>query len=333
VLATSPACAAADDFPGARLRERLEASLTSRKAELQEAPGHYGLVFEIEQADLLEFMTQIRFHRDGGDFVLGVDHAPETHGGGVLALLLDAWRPAGRAARLTDAFPFGAKRQSLELEKIYRGHARQIFLPVPEREADAIIGELPASPVLPRMRFRYWTEPEPFETDAYRFLSLLLTHEDDLAETWSNHLGQELSVDLLLDNARGHYLALRDTGAERADHSHLHLVELLLAYDRRRPSRSGADEIKRRFLEVELARESFEGEDGSEALAHYVESLGVLLADPRIHWRGDEKRRLTTWLRRLERDRIRELDHLPLQHQSHLLRGLRLIAAHRDRLE
>jgi hypothetical protein len=333
MLASWPACTqetVPDEFPGMQLRARVEAHLEGQREALKEAPTHYILVFELDQPGLLAFMKQIQFYWDGTGFVLGVAYGPESHGGGVLALLLDAWQPAGRNARLADGFPFEVNERMLELEKIYRSHQHQIFLPVPGREASAIAGKLPTTPQLPRMRFRYWTAENPVETDAYRFLGVLLAHEEDPSATWTNHLGQELSVDLLLEGARGDYLAQRDIDAEVEDHSRLHLVELLLASARRRGN--GADEIKQRFLEVELAREGFEGEAGSEAQAHYVESLGVLLADPSVGWQTDEKQQVKAWLLRLDRDSFQNLDAVPLEHQAHLLRGLRLIDAHRDRL-
>jgi hypothetical protein len=333
VLGSGPAQTqetAPGDFPGMQLRARLETHLEGQREALKSAPTHYTLVFELAQPDLLAFMEQLQVYWDGSGYVLGVAYGPESHGGGVLALLLDAWRPAGRRARLGDAFLFEANRRTLDLEKIYRSHKHQVFLPVPGRKAGSIAGELPTTPQLPRMRFRYWTAEEPFETDAYRFLGVLLALESNPSATWTNHLGQELSLELLLQSARERYLTQHEIDAETEDHSRLHLVELLLASARRQGH--GADDIKRRFLEVELAREAFEGEDGSEALAHYVESLGVLLADPSVSWKTIEKEQVKAWLLRLERDSFRDLGAVPLQHQAHLLRGLRLIDTHRDRL-
>jgi hypothetical protein len=183
------------------------------------------------------------------------------------------------------------------------------------------------------MRFRYWTAEKFIETDAYKFLGLLIAHQEDWAATWLNHLHQELSLDLLLRNTRRYYLANRSTDRELADHSHLHLVELLLAYDRRRGAGRSSNEIKRRFLEVELAREEFEGDDGSEALGHYVESLGLLLENPHVTWQPDEGKQVMGWLRKLERDRFHDLDAVPIQHLSHLLKGLRLVGESRARLD
>jgi len=336
-LASGTGCpreASTGGLPGAQLRRRLEAHMdvAAHRAELRGALSHYGLLFEIAPRDLDAFMTPIYVHRDPIGPVLGTAHGAEAHGGGVLALLLAHWRPDGRPARLDDRFGFAAGRQRLALEEIYRGHQRQVFLPVPGSPPEAIEGRLPETPQLPRMRFRYWTPAGFLETDAYKFLGLLLAHEEDWGKTWRNHLEQPLSVDRLLENARSYYLTNRSTEAEVADHTHLHLVELLLTYDRGHRSRSDPNDIKRRFLDVELSRESFEGEDGSEALAHYVESLGLLLADPRVSWQPEEARRVLEWLRRLERDRFQELAAVPIEHLAHLLKGLRRIEANGSRL-
>ena len=139
-------------------------------------------------------------------------------------------------------------------------------------------------------------------------------------------------MDLLLRNARSRYLAERSPDIEREDHSYLHLVELLLAYDRRRGDERDPNEIKRHFLRVDLAREDFAGDAGSEALAHYVESLGLLLDDPATTWEPDERRRVVAWLSTLEQDRFRDLGPVPIQHLSHVLKGLRLVQKNQDRL-
>jgi hypothetical protein len=331
----APALAQADPpeaVPGAALRARLEAHLRDREAELREEPGHYVLLHEVGPGYVEERLRSIAVTWDGVGFVLGNEYGAEPHGGGILALILERWRPGSRPARLEDAFLFPGNGKSLRLAEIYQGHRRQLFLPVPGRSAGAIDGEIPATPQLPRLRFRYPTRSDPIETDAYSFLRLLVAREPDPGATWTNHLGQELSVDRLLENVRGHYLGERGPEAEVADHSNLHLVELLLAYDRRRRDVGGSEEVKRRFLEVELARRDFEGADGIEALAHYAESLGLLLADPRVAWRPEERGRVRDWLGALER-RLPDLDAAPLAELAHLLRGLRLVDEHRTRLD
>jgi hypothetical protein len=312
---------------------RLERHLDSRKEELKQGLAHYGSLFEVEQEDLEELMKQVWFHRDRTGLALGSAYGPETHGGGLLTLLLDHWQPHSRASRLDDEFWFHANRERVRLAEIYRGHQRQIFLPVPGRAPGEIRGELPDSPQLPRMRSHYWTRPEAGETDAYPFLTLLVAREEDPSSTWRNHLDQELSLDLLMQNARAYYLTSRDTARELADHSHLHLVEVLLAYGRRRDGAHDPDAIKRRFLEVELAREDLRGDDGNEVLGHYAESLGALVADPEVSWTTGERQQIERWLRRLERDHFQDLEPVRLQELTHLLKGLRRIGDHQHRLE
>ena len=202
---------------------------------------------------------------------------------------------------------------------------------MPGFAAGDIDGRLPQVPELARMRFRFWSEPEPVETDAYRFLGLLLAHEADLSDAWTNHLGQVLSTRLLMQNARDYYLSGAGTAHELDDHSNLHLVELLLDYDRRLGG-DDANVIKRRFLAVELERGEF-GSEWCEILGHYVDSLGALVADPRVRWEPAEIEKVRRWLEQLDDERFHDLGPLELQPLSHLLRGLRRIADHRDQLQ
>ena len=93
----SPAAAVPpESLPGGRLRARVEAHLEARKEALKESLAHYGLIFEVEQQDLEAFMDQVWFHWDGTGFALGTGYGPEVHGGGLLAFLLDHWRPDSR---------------------------------------------------------------------------------------------------------------------------------------------------------------------------------------------------------------------------------------------
>jgi hypothetical protein len=167
------------------------------------------------------------------------------------------------------------------------------------------------------------------EVDAYHFLALLTANERDLSATWSNHLGQRLSAGLLLDHVRDFYLSSSDTPAEPADHSNLHLVEVLLNASRRRDQ--DPDAIKRHFLAVELRRDVFEPAHEMLLLGHYAESLGLLLADPRTRWSAAERSQVRAWLRRLD-TRFAALEAVESRHLSHLLRGLRLVREHADRL-
>lgn len=316
-----------DPAAGPGLAERVEARLAGQRDALRPLLGHYGLVFPVEEAELRAFMRPIRVFGEPGALVLGTAHGLESHGGGLLALLLEHWRPEDRPARLADRFSFEANRARLPLAALYASNRRQVFLPVAGRAREEIAGALPDAPVLPRMRFAL-PGMAPVETDAYRFLGVLAAHEPDLSAPWTNALGQRLTGALLLEHARGHYLATGDTPAEPEDHSNLHLVEVLLGAARR----TGADPepVKRRFLANELTRRVFEPADETLLLAHYAESLGLLAADPRTRWSPAEARRVRDWLAGLD-TAFRDLEGEEPRRLAHLLRGLRLLREHRAR--
>jgi len=342
-LAAAPARAQQapeNDFPGMQLRARVEAHVHRQKGVLKADLAHYALVFPIEPEDFATYMQQVLLRFDGSDVVLGGAEGVESHGGGLLAFLFDHWRPSSRAAVLTDRFWFEANRSRLELAQIYRSHQHQIFLPVPGRKPDAIDGMLPETPQLARMQLRSRAPTggvASVEADAYSFLRLLAEREEDLSRTWVNRLGQTLSADLLLSQAWDRYLAKSNPDDELADHSNLHLVEVLLAFSRRRASsampdtdRRDANEIKRRFLAVELRRTDFAADSWSLRVGHHLESLGRLLDDPRVAWSPDEKRQVKDWLRSLDKAADRDLDGAEV---AHFLKGLRLIEQHRAKLE
>ena len=342
-LAVAPARAqqaTESDFPGMQLRARVEAHVERQKAVLQADLAHYSLVFPIEPADFDTYMRQVLLRFDGRDVVLGNAEGVESHGGGLLAFLCDHWRPASRAAVLTDRFWFEANRSRLALARIYRSHQHQIFLPVPGRQNDAIDGMLPQTPQLARMQLRSRAPAggvTSVDVDSYSFLRLLAEREEDFARTWVNRLGQTLSADLLLSQAWDHYLANRNMDDELTDHSNLHLVEVLLAFSRRRASSAASDadrrdvnDIKRRFLAVELGRTDFAGDTWSLRVGHHLESLGRLLDDPRVTWSPDEQHRVRGWLRSLDAAADRDLDGAEV---AHFLKGLRSIEQHRAKLE
>ncbi len=333
VLAASASRAAPADVPGWALAERVEAELSRRPNPFANDPAHQALVASVPQPVLLEFMRQIRVFGAAGDRVLGTAYGLETHGAGLLSLLFTTWRPEGRAPQMRDGFRFDGNRAdddraSVPLAALYASHRQQVFLPIPGVATDELRGALPDTPQLPRMRYRV-PGLTPVEVDAYHFLLLSIAHEPDLSATWRNHLDQELSAELLLDHASGFYLASSDTPAEPADHSRLHLVEVLLAASRRREQDPGA--IQRRFLAVELRRDSFDPKDETLLLGHYAESLGLLLADPRTRWSVEQRRQARAWLDRLD-PRFPDLEGVPGRRLAHLLRGLRLVRENADRL-
>jgi hypothetical protein len=225
-----------EPFPGMQLRARLETHLRNERRVLQETLEHYALIFDdVSQEDLKAYLRPVQFFWLGDSFVLGTQQGFEPHGGGLLRLIWTWWRPDSRAAQPGDRFWFEPNRAGLELGRIYRGHQRQIFLPVPGKAPDEIRGEIPQAGQLPRMRFAGPSWPmSPVEVDSYHFLGLLMDRQRDYRETWTNQLGQQLSTDLLLRNAGDFYLASPVADLEPDDHSALHLVEILLEFHRRR---------------------------------------------------------------------------------------------------
>lgn len=305
-----------DDFPGMRLLARAEARLEREQPALRQTLlDHYGLLFPVEPQDLHAFMRHTRFHGDGPDLALGTEFGPESHGGGLLRMLFDLWRPGGRAPRRDDRYRFEANGAELELGRLYRAYQQQLVLP----EAG-----------LPRMRFRFGLPGGPqrdVELDAYKLLSLLIELEPDPAETWTNRAGQTLDVERLLARVRAHYLASAAPSSDPADHSNLHLVELLVAFGRE------LEPIQVHFLSVDLAQDAFEPKDASFLLSHTAESLGRLLESPALDWSEDEGRRVTAWLAALERTRFLEVEREELESLCHLARGLRAVRAQQAKLD
>jgi hypothetical protein len=305
-----------DDFPGMRLLARAEARLEREQPALRQTLlDHYALLFPVEPHDLHAFMRHVRFHGDGPDLALGTEFGPESHGGGLLRMLFDLWRPGGRAPRLDDRYRFEANGAELELGRLYRAYQQQLVLP----EAG-----------LPRMRFRFGLPGGPqrdVDLDAYKLLSLLIELEPDPAETWTNRAGQTLDLERLLARVRAHYLASAAPSSDPADHSNLHLVELLVAFGLE------LEPIQVHFLSVDLAQDAFEPKDASFLLSHTAESLGRLLESPALDWSEDEGRRVTAWLEALERTRFLEVEREELESLCHLARGLRSVRAQQAKLD
>jgi len=317
VAATADAQIDASDFPGMRLTSRLEAHMARAGDGLRERNlEHWALIGTVDARDLRRWLAPISPRRDGDAWVLAAGGVPELHGGAVLEFLFLHWRPDGRSARETDRYPFALAQPSLG--EIEAGHRTQVFLPTADR------------PQLPRMRFFTATSrAAPVERDAWCFLRLLVAQSDDYDATFSNHVDQTLTVDLLMRETWNHYMrAAGGAAAEEADHSNLHLVEVLLAWSRRTGSRPTPDPrmIQRRFLTHELARPVEETPE--ENLAHYAESLGHLVADDRLAWGAEQSAAVRAWLAALEAKRFRDLDAEDPKHLAHLLAGLRDVRRH-----
>ena len=310
--------APAGDFPGLGLLARVEARLARERLALAPMLEHYALVFPVEPADLDAFMSAVRVHGHGPDLALGDERGLEAHGGGVLRLLFEHWRPGGRAPTLDDRFPFEAGRRPLALGRLYEASRRQLFLPR---------GDFPQ---LPRMRARFRSAGQParvVESDAYHLLALVIAREPDRARSWIARTGESLSLDVLLRNVRAHYLAGRAQPGAPHDHSNLHLVELLVAF--------GGDlaPIQRQLLAGELAQQDFAPLEAGAVLAHHVESLGRLLEAPGLSWGEEERRRVRDWLAGLEDGRFREVGGVSLDALCHLARGLRAVEQQRGKLD
>jgi hypothetical protein len=315
LAAAALACRPEPPLPGLELLARVEARLEHEREALRPMLDHYGLLFPVEQAELLAFMRQIRVHGAGDDLVLGTDFGPESHGGGLLRRVLDHWRPEGRAPRLDDAFLFERNGRALPLARIYEALRRQLVLP---------------ESGLPRVRFRFGRPGGPVrdvELDAWKLLGVLIAQEPDAARTWTNREGATLSVERVLDRVRAHYLARAAPAADPPDHSELHLVELLAAHGR------ALEPVRARFLSVGLAPHDLAPADASFLLAHTAQSLGSLLAAPALRWSEADTERVRAWLARLEAERFRDVEAEGLEALCHLARGLRDVRAHRTKLD
>jgi hypothetical protein len=302
-------------LPGMQLLARVEARLERDDNALRPLLDHYGLLFPVEQRELRAFMRQIRVHGAGDDLALGTEFAPESHGGGLLRLLLDHWRPDGRAPRLADAFPFEPDRRALPLAQVYDAQRRQLVLPAEG---------------LPRMRFRFGLPGGPVrdvELDAWKLLEVLIEQEHDPARTWTSREGETLSVERLMERVRAHYLARPAPSKDPADHSELHLVALLAAYGR------ALEPVRARFLAADLAQQDLAPADASFLLGHTAEALGRLLASRVLRWSEGDSARVRAWLTKLEAERFRDVEAEELEALCHLARGLRDVRAHGAKLE
>jgi hypothetical protein len=301
--------------PGMGLLARAEARVERERPALRETLlDHYALLFPVEPGELDAFLRHVRVHGEGADLALGTAFAPEPHGGGLLRMLLDLWRPQGRAPRLDDRYRFEGYGE-LELGRLYRAYQQQTVLP------DA---------GLPRLRLRFGLPGGPVrdvDLDAYKLVSVLIEREPDPAREWRNREGQALSVERLMRRVREHYLAGAAPLADPPDHSNLHLVELLVAFGRDLAS------VQAHFLATELAPRDLEAKDASFLLSHSAESLGRLLEVETLDWSEGEARAVKDWLARLERERFLDVEHEELESLCHLARGLRAVRAQREKLE
>jgi hypothetical protein len=322
------------ELPGLELLAAVEARLARERAALRPKLSHYALVFPVTQDELVQFMGQVRVHGAGADLALGTEFALEPHGGGVLRLLFDLWRPEGRAPRLEDRFAF-AGRGPLALGELYAAGRSQLFLPVPGLAPEQAGARLPDAPQLPRTFVRFGLPGGPLrsvESDAWKLLGLALALESDASREWQNRFGQPLSLALLLQHVRDTELASGPYVSEPVDHTALHRVELLTAWAERHGG-DGLAEVKRHFLDVELAPRTFAPSAAGLLVAHQAEALGHLLEAGSLRWSERDRERVRAWLAALEDGAGLDVEREDLAELCHLVRGLRAVREHRALLE
>jgi hypothetical protein len=282
----------------------------------------------------------------------------ENHGGGYLYEFLHKWKPEGRDATLADAFAFEAMGgRVLTLHDLYQSAKHQIAvlapasevsIPAPttprERRLQARAARQrqqqqqqqqpatrPSGPTLPTLRLNQTaTSGGTADKDAFHVLELLLAHESNLDATWQNHVGQTLSVTSLFQHTWRYYVGtLFTTRSYVDDHSHLHMVAMLLRYADRNPAYV-PNQLKERFLRGEL-REQWTQKDGLyySVVGHHMESLGRLLADSRVTWTDTDKRQVRAWIGLHAPAFERPLFTYEL---THAFVGLGLILEHADKL-
>lgn len=167
--------------------------------------------------------------------------------------------------------------------------------------------------------------------DIYQFLkaAMVLMPVQEWDQPWTNSQGESVSVKNIAEGLADFYL--HHWGLHGGDHSLYHPEVLLHYYDKK-----GLDPspIKKVFLERELHQipsDLYEGDVG-----HFTETLGVLLSRENISWSPEELEVARTWVNEV-RQFLVDKDLLKLNiddiyESAHLLRGLRLIAKHQDKL-
>ncbi len=322
------------ELPGLGLLARLEDRLARERAALRPKLSHYALVFPVTQDELAAFLSQVRVHGAGADLALGTEFALEPHGGGLLRLLFELWRPEGRPPRLDDRFPF-AGHAPLALAELYAAGRSQLFLPVPGLPPESAGARLPDAPQLPRTFVRFGLPGGPLrsvESDAWKLLGLALALEPDASRGWLNRFGQPLSLALLLRHVRDTELASGPYASEPADHTALHRVELLVAWAERHGG-DGLAAVQRHWLEVALAPRAFVPGAAGLLLAHQAEALGSLLGASSLRWSEPDRERVRAWLAALEDDAGFDVEREDLAELCHLVKGLRAVRARRTALE
>lgn len=320
-----------------RLQASLETTLSDRQAELASDLGHFGLVFPPTQEMVRASLQQVEAREHRGGFVLtrapyfstANFRARESHGGTFLNELLRFWQPEGRKARLQDRYVFANGARALE--DIYLAHKKQLFIPPVEQG-------VPSFPVmlLPFATDEGKTVVEP--ADSYQVLLLVLdnTPGAQFGSEWLNIVNRPLSVDSLVAQVRTAYLTNPKPGTLSGDHTSYHALEILVKHAEKSPARPDLQDVKRRFLEVELSETALlENAPLRHGLiAHYLQALGYLLSHERLRLSAGEKAHITAWLGKVEGYYPGNLAQVGGVHElAHALQGLRLIQEHAQKLD
>lgn len=166
--------------------------------------------------------------------------------------------------------------------------------------------------------------------DAYQFLAaamrLIPVGAWDIP--WITHTGDTLTFRALMDRVADTYLHHYQWTESVPDHGFLHLPALLARYY----ALAGQDPniVKRAFLARELTAvlgKRLEGQSLS-VVGHLTESLGALLAEPKVMWRDAEASMVRAWIQKVKAY-VQTLDPAAVDDEcAHLLKGLRLMAQH-----
>ncbi len=168
-----------------------------------------------------------------------------------------------------------------------------------------------------------------FSVDSYAYLSVLLREVpvEGWSRPWKTIHGEKLSIHAVMRGALEGYRnwdGSTDEGYVHISHSHLHAPALLLDYF----EKTGRDpnEIKALFLNRELSgdqREEHPDRYSFSIVAHYTESLGLLMDSGAMTWSDADRAVARDWIEyaltvyAVAKDQSAEL--------SHMIRGLRLI--------
>lgn len=318
------------------LVERVLAVIKESIAEWDDK--HRGLVTvktAIEKAhDIQDIIYTVEYLENGikiisGTFKMG-DCSMQFHGGALVQGLMSFADPEQpiRTLQAGDhgdgCFPMEAHETPMTLRKAFEAEKYALEIPqAPEHAPD--MSQMPV----------YGFPRGSHNNDAYHWMLAYLAHvpPDQWDDPWINQHGQELSFSKIMRAATDAYLA--HTKNLPGDHSYLHMVEVLTKYHSTLGNLEQLNAIRDKFLHHELKTDlaDFPLLHFSE-VAHYGESLGVLLSNPHIQWSRNDKEIVHRWVYQL-RHFITDLlcQHPRESELSHLYKGLELIQQQAHRVD